>query len=56
MKCVSDVEFAFNGVYREIINTAVSKGLKELLPPVFDKLLALLDGSVVLHKGISLDF
>ena len=56
MKCVSDIEFAFNAEYREIIDFAVTKGIKTLLPPIFDSVVAVQDGRSSVHDGVSLDW
>ena len=56
MKCVSDIEFAFNEEYRSVINAAVTKGIKSALPPIFDALVAKQDARSKVFNQISLDW
>lgn len=56
MKVVSDISFAFYGVIRRSINMAVTKGIKALLPTVFDKTIAGLKGRSDVYEGLSIDW
>ena len=56
MKCVSDIEFAFNSEYRGVIDAAVTRGIKGLLPPIFDAVVAKQDARSMLFDQVSLDW